>query len=110
MDSEPLVISGSGDAKGLAIYNKHCMNCHASGAGGAPKFGDVNDWAPIEAQPVDQTYEHAIKGFHGMPAMGLCGECNDDDIKATVDYMLKAFPLQLLVQQESSVLRPKNIH
>lgn len=90
VDSEPLVISGSGDAKGQAIYNKHCMNCHASGAGGAPKFGDANDWAAIQAQPIEQTHDHAIKGFHGMPAMGLCGECVDDDIKATVDYMLKA--------------------
>lgn len=90
IDAEPLVISGSGDAKAQAIYNKHCVNCHTSGAGGAPKFADANAWAPIEAQDKNTTYEHAIKGFHGMPAMGLCGECNDDDIKVTVDYMLQA--------------------
>lgn len=90
VDPQPLVLSDLGDAKGQAIYNKHCVNCHASGAGGAPKYGSAADWEPVIAQGKDLTYQNAIKGFHGMPAMGLCGECNDEDIKVTVDYMLAA--------------------
>lgn len=90
VDPNPVNLSGSGSEKAMAIYNKYCVNCHAAGAGGAPKFGDTMGWTDVLKQPKEMTYEHAIKGYNSMPAMGLCADCSDEDIEITVDYMLSA--------------------
>lgn len=77
---------------GQATFNRNCSICHATGTAGAPKPGDKADWEPRLAQGVDVLYKHAIEGFTGskgvMPARGGAGNLGDDEIKATVDYML----------------------
>jgi len=83
----PIVVA-SGPRSGEDIYGKSCIACHASGAAGAPKLGDVPAWVPRIGQGIDTLYTHAIKGFNGMPAKGLCMDCSDDEIKVTVDYMV----------------------
>lgn len=70
------------------IYNKSCMGCHTTGAAGAPKIGDAADWGARLAKGKDQLYSNAINGINAMPAMGLCMSCSEDDIKATVDFIL----------------------
>ena len=82
------VVVASGPRSGEDIYGKSCIACHASGAAGAPKLGDVASWAPRIGQGVDTLYTHAIQGFNGMPAKGLCMDCSEDEIKVTVDYMV----------------------
>jgi cytochrome c5 len=83
----PIVVA-SGPRSGEDIYGKSCIACHASGAAGAPKLGDVPAWVPRIGQGIDTLYTHAIAGFNGMPAKGLCMDCSEDEIKATVDYMV----------------------
>jgi cytochrome c5 len=83
----PIVVA-SGPRSGEDIYGKSCIACHASGAAGAPKLGDIPAWVPRIGQGIDTLYTHAIKGFNGMPAKGLCMDCSDDEIKVTVDYMV----------------------
>ncbi len=85
--SAPVVVA-SGPRSGSDIYASKCVACHASGAAGAPKLGDVAAWVPRIGQGIDTLYTHAISGFKGMPAKGLCMDCSDDEIKATVDYMV----------------------
>ena len=81
--------TGGAAKSGEDIYNSSCMACHASGAAGAPKLGDVAAWAPRIGKGVETLYSSAISGFNGMPAKGLCMSCSDDELKATVDYMLE---------------------
>jgi len=83
------VVVASGPRSGEDIYNSKCLACHNTGAAGAPKLGDVAAWAPRIAQGNDTMYTHAIQGFKGMPAKGLCMDCSDDEIKVTVDYMVE---------------------
>ena len=86
----------SGPRTGEGIYQTKCIACHGSGAAGAPKVGDNAAWsarlknakAQNSAKPAEVLYTHAINGINGMPAKGLCMDCSDDEIKATVDYML----------------------
>ncbi len=78
----------TGPAAGKALYENYCSGCHASGAGGAPKYGDASTWAPVLKHGMNTVYENAIKGTGGMPAKGTCVSCNDQDIKQAVDYML----------------------
>lgn len=77
---------------GQVTFNRNCSICHATGTAGAPKPGDKADWEPRRAQGVDVLYKHALEGFTGskgvMPARGGAGNLTDDEIKATVDYML----------------------
>ncbi len=82
------VASDGGSRSGEAVYNKACTTCHAAGIAGAPKLGDVAAWAPRIEKGMDAMYESAINGLNGMPAKGMCFDCSDDELKATVDYIV----------------------
>lgn len=83
-----VVSVAAGPRSGAEVYNTKCMACHATGAAGAPKLGDAAAWGPRAAKGSDTLYNHALNGFNGMPAMGLCMDCSEDEIKAAVDYMV----------------------
>ena len=83
------VIASGGAKSAEDIYNSNCMACHATGAAGAPKMGDVAAWSGRLDQGLDQLYLHAINGFNAMPAKGLCMGCSEDEIKSVVDYLLE---------------------
>lgn len=84
----PVAVSSSSEPRsGTQVYDSKCAMCHASGAAGAPKFGDAAAWAPRIGQGMETLYTHAIAGFNGMPAKGLCMDCSDDEVKAAVDYL-----------------------
>jgi len=80
--------AGGGERSGKEVYDTKCATCHATGAAGAPKLGDVAAWASRITKGNETLYEHAIKGFNGMPAKGLCFDCSDSEIMASVDYLV----------------------
>lgn len=73
---------------GEQVYTTKCATCHATGAAGAPKMGDLAAWTVRIEKGMDTLYVHAIKGFNGMPAKGLCFDCSDEEIKASVDFLV----------------------
>ncbi len=79
-------------ADGKATYTKACASCHATGAAGAPKFGDKAAWAPRIKTGMPALYNTALKGKPGtaMMAKGGNASLSDDDVKAAVDYMVAA--------------------
>ncbi len=70
------------------IYGQFCVACHDSGAAGAPKLGDAVAWAPRVAQGMELLISQAINGKGGMPARGTCMNCTDDEVGATVQYIV----------------------
>ncbi len=82
------VASAGGARSGEEVYTSKCAMCHATGASGAPKLGDVAAWAPRIEKGMDTLYTHAINGFNAMPAKGLCFDCSDEEINAAVDHMV----------------------
>lgn len=83
--------SSGAPKSGVEVYKGSCQGCHAVGAGGAPKLGDVADWGARTGKGMDEVYANAINGFSNigmMPAKGLCMSCSDDEVKAAVDYMV----------------------
>jgi len=70
------------------VYNTACMGCHTTGAAGAPKIGDIAARAPRLEQGDEVLFEHATKGFKGMPPRGGSSQLTDADVKAAVDYMV----------------------
>ena len=77
-------------ADGKAVYESTCIACHGIGVANAPKFGDKKAWAPHLMHGVDHLYENAIKGINAMPPRGGNITLSDADVRAAVDFMLKA--------------------
>jgi len=73
---------------GEQVYNQFCFACHATGASGAPKFGDAPEWAPRIAKGMDALMTSTLNGFNVMPARGTCMNCSDDELHAAVEYMV----------------------
>lgn len=74
------------------IYNTYCVACHGTGANNSPIMGDGAAWQPRIDKGLDELYLNAINGFNNntMPAKGLCMNCSDDEVRATVDYILSS--------------------
>ncbi|MFN9966257.1 MAG: c-type cytochrome, partial [Lysobacteraceae bacterium] len=83
-----------GTLDGAVIYQNLCSACHANGAGGAPA-PTAAAWAPRLAQGRDTLVKHATEGFQGaagiMPARGGNARLTDEQVAASVDYMIKKY-------------------
>ena len=73
---------------GPKVYNKYCAGCHANGGNGAPIFGDKAAWETRIKIGLVQLDQNAINGVNSMPPMGNCPTCSQDEIRATVKYMV----------------------
>ncbi len=80
--------AAGGTRSGEAVYNAQCAMCHATGAAGAPKFGDAGAWGPRVAAGMDALMNSALNGKNAMPARGLCATCSDDELQAAVEFMV----------------------
>ncbi len=74
---------------GEEVYNRFCFSCHAAGIAGAPRTGVAEAWAPRLAKGRAVLLESTIRGMPpGMPAMGLCAQCSNEELQAAIDHML----------------------
>ena len=84
-------VAYGGTLDGSVIFGNLCTGCHTSGAGGAPMLTAAGMGARM-GQGKDTLYKHAIEGFQGsagvMPAKGGNPGLTDEQVKATVDWML----------------------
>lgn len=85
---KPAALAGVGTPK--EIYENNCKMCHQNGLAGAPKLGDKAAWQPRIAQGLDTLVSTAWNGIRAMPPKGNCLKCTQDDIKATVEYMIQS--------------------
>ena len=74
----------------MTVYQTYCFACHGTGANNAPVLGNAEQWAPRIAKGIDVLYESAINGFNNglMPPKGLCMDCTNEEIQATVDHIV----------------------
>ena len=84
-------VAYGGTLDGSVIYQNLCGACHVSGAGGAPMM-TKEAWAPRITQGLDTLVKHAIEGYQGaagiMPARGGNGALTDEQVRATVEFMV----------------------
>lgn len=85
-------VAYGGTTDGKEIFGQLCHTCHETGAGGAPKISDKAAWGPRVAQGLETLEKHAIEGYTGksgmMPAKGGNPALTDDQVKATVTWMV----------------------
>ncbi len=100
---------------GKDIYNRYCTVCHAASMAtmfGSPAAHDLQAWKERKDLAFDRAAaenaslkdlsdktekeKHAIKSLvisatigtdKGMPPMGTCMDCADEDLKATIEFM-----------------------
>ncbi len=85
-------VAYGGTTDGSVIFNNLCTACHTNGVGNAPTL-DHAHWDKRIAQGKDTLYDHAIHGFSGpdggvMPPKGGNAALTEEQVKATVDWML----------------------
>ncbi|MGV8941887.1 MAG: c-type cytochrome [Lysobacter sp.] len=89
--SASAAVAYGGTLDGAVIFDGLCAGCHNSGAGGAPTM-DKAHWTARIPQGLDTLHKHAIEGFTGsaglMPAKGGNPALTDEQVIATVDWML----------------------
>jgi len=71
---------------GADVYKAQCAACHATGAAGAPKFGDAAAWAPRIATGYEALLKSVLGGKGAMPKQGG-GEFDDVEIGRAIVYM-----------------------
>lgn len=74
---------------GEEVYKAQCAACHATGAAGAPKFGDTAAWSARIKTGFDALVQSALKGKGAMAPQGG-GDFNDTEIARSVAYMANA--------------------
>lgn len=80
-----LAASAAQAADGQAVYNTNCGGCHNNIP---PKIGDKDAWAPRIKAGTDALVAATIKGKGMMPPRGGKPNLSDDDIKASVEYIV----------------------
>lgn len=75
------------DIDGAQIYAEACQACHMSGAAGAPQLV-AEQWGERLDQGMDTLVDHAINGIGVMPAKGGRMDLSDEQIRASVEYMV----------------------
>lgn len=72
-------------------YAASCGACHAVGAAGAPKTGDVEAWAArMNEKGMEGLISSVRNGINAMPPGGLCNSCSDEEHEALINYMAAA--------------------
>lgn len=71
---------------GEQVYQGQCAACHATGAAGAPKYGDAAAWAPRLATGFEALMNAVLKGKGAMAAQGG-GEFSDYELARAVVYL-----------------------
>jgi len=82
-------VAFDGSLDGQMIYEQACGTCHEIGAAGAPQLV-ASAWDSRLDQGRDVLVEHAINGIGTMPAKGGRSDLSDEQVAASVDYMLGA--------------------
>jgi cytochrome c5 len=75
---------------GKEVVESTCINCHGSGAQGAPKIGDRKAWSQRANQGLSSLTLSAINGIRNMPAHGGDAALTDLELARGVAYMVNA--------------------
>lgn len=78
----------AGDRSGKQVVDATCASCHAGGANGAPKIGDVKAWSARSKQGLTSLTKEAITGLRKMPGHGGDATLTDLEIGRAVSYMV----------------------
>ncbi len=68
----------------MQLLSVNCAQCHARENIGVPLMGNPADWKKRNAQGEEALLRNAIQGMRGMPPLGYCAACTEEDLRALV--------------------------
>lgn len=71
----------------MTYFTQKCVQCHVTAETGAPIVGDAKSWQPVLKQGLEQTLKNVIHGKAGMPPLGSCSGCTEQDFRALIKFM-----------------------
>jgi cytochrome c5 len=63
------------------------MQCHALPGLGAPLIGDQASWKSVREGGEDAALRNVLNGIRGMPPLGYCGACSEEDFRVLIRFM-----------------------
>jgi cytochrome c5 len=75
---------------GKEVVDSTCIQCHGSGAQGAPTVGDRAAWSQRSQQGLSNLTQTALKGIRGMPAHGGNPGLSDLELARAITYIVNA--------------------
>lgn len=84
----PAAAAIPGERSGKEVTETFCVECHGSGANGAPKIGDAKAWKDRAARGLTSLTESALAGMRRMPPHGGTLRINDVELKRAITYMV----------------------
>ncbi|MNH09990.1 Cytochrome c5 [compost metagenome] len=72
-----------------AVFAKSCAMCHNGQLPNAPKKGDSAAWKPRLEKGQEVLLQSVLNGFSVMPPKGLCNDCSNEDLDATIRWMAR---------------------
>jgi len=82
------VVAEAGEVDGAKVYGGLCMSCHDAGVAGAPIKGSEQMAQRLEEKGLDTLVSNAINGLNVMPPRGGNPSLSDEEIRASVEFML----------------------
>lgn len=71
----------------IELYQSSCVICHENGAGGAPKSFAEDAWQDRLAKGSEVLLQNVISGYKGMPPLGMCSDCTQEDLVDLITYI-----------------------
>src|SRR3954469_8281581 len=75
---------------GEQVVSFQCVLCHGAGMAGAPRIGDRKAWEKRGSPDVEKLLRSASQGLGAMPPNGGLADVSEQELRAAIDYMLKA--------------------
>jgi cytochrome c5 len=75
------------DARQSTLFVNNCAQCHTRQETGAPFIGVQADWQEAVARGEDAMIINVIEGVRGMPPLGYCSACTEQDFRVLIRMM-----------------------
>ncbi len=79
--------SAKADARQITLFMNNCVQCHARADTGAPRVGVAEDWQDAVGRGEDAMLVNTVQGIRGMPPLGYCSACSEDDLRVIIRMM-----------------------
>jgi cytochrome c5 len=76
------------ERSGEQLVKQVCVQCHGTGANGAPRIGDAAAWKSRASQGLSGLTKHAIAGLRKMPPHGGKMDTSDLELERAITYMV----------------------
>jgi len=93
-------VSAQPNQRQMQLFSNNCLQCHAAPHTGAPQLGNQEHWQDIIDQGEDIILKHVVEGIGGMPPLGYCSACDEQDLRQLI-YLITGLPDSTIPSGES---------